>query len=263
VTDSVPRLALDGWRLGVRAIVRMPGLGATTFLILAACEMILELIGAPAGSDLSSGLIFVTDVIVEIVEVVKLFVVASALIAVHRFVVLGEVADRPVWRIPPGYGRFVGWLICLDLLALPLEALEAYLGPVDYSFVVVSVSLLYLIFLAVVSLRLMLLFPGLALGAPSADWRGALSDSRGHAWKFLGVQALTCAPIFVVVLPFMMWFRHVRPPLDGMLFLTALGESASTLFWWYLSAVAASRLFQNYAAALTGQIDGAFTQDSG
>jgi hypothetical protein len=241
--DSITRIALDSWRLGLRAITAMPRLSGTAFLSLLVCQITIDYFFTDPESGISSG--FASF----LVNVLRTVIVASVLIAVHRFVILGEVADRPIWIVPATYRRFVGWLLLLSVVWLPAAAIQALTGLL-HPLLNALISFLFLTFAMVVILRLMLLLPALAVATPAANWRNAWNDSRGHAWKFLGAQLLSCLPWMVIATTIVVWFRGVRPPGNGILLLAAAGSSASNLFTSYLAAVVASRLFQGYGVAL-------------
>jgi hypothetical protein len=102
----------------------------------------------------------------------------------------------------------------------------------------------------IISLRLMLLFPAVALSAPSAEWRGVVQASSGHAWKFFWVQTISWTPLFAAgLVALYFWVHrllsgssaaldHVRPETFGLLVVTLPGycvtaASVSLLFMIY------------------------------
>jgi hypothetical protein len=106
------------------------------------------------------------------------------LFAVHRFVILGEVADRLIWRVTLTYRRFASWLVSLSLPWLMPSVADALLGK-HHQIVVVILSFLSLIFAAIISLRMMLLLPalaggwGLQIGAAHGE---VLEAMPGNSW---------------------------------------------------------------------------------
>jgi hypothetical protein len=55
-----------------------------------------------------------------------------------------------------------------------------------------AVSIGLLIAFSIASVRTIILFPAIAVDAPGATWRNAVSDTKGHGWYifFLGLTAL-------------------------------------------------------------------------
>jgi hypothetical protein len=237
VPDSIVQISIDGWRLACRAIAAMPILSGTACLSFFVYQIMVEYLRPAPRSDL------LHSTSSSPVNAIRL------LIAVHRFVILGEVADRPIWRITLTYRRFASWLVLLSLPWLMPSVADALLGK-HHQIAGVIVLLLSLILAAIISLRMMLLLPALAVGMASADWRRAWRLSRGHAWKFLGAQMVGCLPLIVLDTIVVLWFSSVRSAGYSMLFLWAAGASVSQLLMTYLGASIASRLFQHYGAAL-------------
>jgi hypothetical protein len=257
--DSVFRIALDGWRLGLLSIVTMPLLSSTAYLCIVVCEVVVSFLkpSLGPGADPRGGLLLFT--VVRQTLIAAIF--ASILIAVHRIILLSEVADRPIWRIPPNYRSFAGWLLFLNLLWLAPTFLDFWLLPhvarpdaehsapgVGAAVLVSTITVLFEVIAVVASLRLMLLLPALALATPSAEWRNAWYDSRGHAWKFLRAQALAGVPVLLIA-GFALWYRGLRPPEGGWFLFSAL----VTLLMCYVGGAVASRLFWLYGATLTGR----------
>jgi hypothetical protein len=221
-------------------------LSGSAFLSFLGCRIVVEYSRPGPRPDLSPGYSYTSSQVGAIQLILTTAIIASLLIAVHRFVILGEVADRPIWRVSLAYRRFAGWLALLSLPWLGPIAAGVLFGPV-HPFLNVLFSLLSLIFAAIASLRLMLLLPAVAVAPQSADWRNAWRDSRGHAWKFVGAQIVACPPL-IVVAAIDIWIRGVGPVGGGTLLLSATEASALQLLMVYLGAAVASRLFQNYGA---------------
>ncbi len=247
--ETIVQIAIDGWRLACRAIVAMPILSCSAFLAFLGCYTVVDYLlpePRPGGSpDLTPVLLGGVDLIVTIA------IIASMLIAMHRFVILGDVADRPIWRVPLTYRRFAGWLVFLTLPWLAPNAVFFLFGR-TFPFLAKLFDFLCTIFAIVVSLRLMLLLPAVAVELPSADWRNAWSDFSGHAWKFFGAQFVACLPLLLGAAIILILFRGMAPLSDGVLLLANIGTSASRVLTAYLGAAVASRLFQNHGSALIG-----------
>lgn len=236
-------LARDAWRLGFGAIRAMPNLFSGTFALLLAFELAFQWQhppsnGWPGTAELLLG--FANDLTTDVIA-------ASALVAVHRSVLLGEAADRPVWRLPPTYDRYLFWLVLLNLLFLPVIGLDALAGQ-RYSAPVVVGLLLLLAGAVAVTVRLALLLPLSAMGAPAADWRTAWDASRGKTWRLVGAALLTFVPLEVGAALVEGLFRGVDGP--AALALGALGAAAKALLWAAVGAALWSRLLQAYGGTL-------------
>ncbi|MCK1282320.1 hypothetical protein IVB41_00035 [Bradyrhizobium sp. 44] len=92
-------------------------------------------------------------------------------------------------------------------------------------------------------LGLLVLFPAVAVDAPGAEWRNAMSDTRKHIWFVLAVTILPFVPIGLLggmVVPlFRPWAGSLIGLIAGMLWVGAMLLVALTL-----GAVIASRLYQ-------------------
>jgi hypothetical protein len=116
------------------------------------------------------------------------------LIAVQRFILLDEVATA--YRIDVHHPRFQKYFINAALLVLLFHA--AFLGDVLFErgsgakpWFVLVVWLGYF----VVSLRVTLLFPAIAIDAAAARWATALQASSGSFWRIVGVYICVLVPI--------------------------------------------------------------------
>ena len=240
-------LARDAWRLGVGAVRAMPNLFGGTFVLLLAFRLAFRWRHPPSDAwPGASGLLlgFFDEVAMDVIA-------AAAMVAVHRFILLGEQADRPVWRLPPGYDRYLGHLL---VLSLPALAEVAGLALVDQreatpGFLVVSlVAALLVAASVVVTVRLALALPLAAAGVPGAGWRTAWDASRGKGWRLFGVVLLTFVPMEAGAILVAGLFRGA----DGLaaVLLDALGGAARALLWAAIGAALWSRLLQAYGGAL-------------
>lgn len=115
----------------------------------------------------------------EIVGLVSNFLLTPLLLAVHRFIILGEAAPRYRLDIAdPRFQLFFLWGAALYVLSSLGEAVVSLLlegsGARAAGFALAIAML-------IVSLRLTLLFPAIAVDAPGATWRSAWQDTQGHA----------------------------------------------------------------------------------
>ena len=240
-------LARDAWRLGVGAIRAMPNLFGGTFVLLLAFGLAFRWRhppsdGWPGLAELLLG--FANDLATDVIA-------AAAMVAVHRSILLGEGADRPVWRLPPGYDRYLGRLL---VLSLPSLAATAGLALVDQrqgspAVVIAALVLASLVTAAiVVSVRFALALPLAAAEVPGAGWRTAWEASRGKGWRLFGTVLLTFMPMEAGALLVAGLFRGA----DGLaaVLLDALGGAGKSLLWAAIGAALWSRLLQAYGGGL-------------
>ena len=124
------------------------------------------------------------------------FLLAPVVLALHRFVILGEIT--PVYTLPigePAFRIFFGWLFALKVfIGLPfdllgaLQALNWWLWASTLAFAVALVAVI------LVSLRLSVLLPALAVEAPGATPSRALADTNGEALRILALFLLALLP---------------------------------------------------------------------
>lgn len=240
-------LARDAWRLGVGAIRAMPNLFGGTFVLLLAFELAFRWRhppsdGWPSMSELLLG--FANDLATDVIA-------AAAMVAVHRSILLGEGADRPVWRLPLGYDRYLGRLVALSLPSLAATAgLGLVHGPdAAPAFALAALVLVLLVTAAVVvSVRLALALPLAAADIPGAGWRTAWQASRGKGLRLFGIVLLTFVPMEAAAMLVAGLFQAA----DGLaaVLLDALGGAAKALLWAAIGAALWSRLLQTYGGAL-------------
>ncbi len=260
MAESIFRTAEEGWRVGLRSIVVMPYLSGTTFLLFLGCLVADFLVhGGPAPAF---ALNFKAVPLVLVHRILVTTIEASTLIAVHRFAMLGEVVDRPVWSLPPIFRRFAVWLLFLNLFALLPEILLPLMsglpaigkpGPAQDLLTVfvygpiVLAMIAALVFAVILDLRLMLLLPAIALVKPSAGWRNAWSDSRGHAWRFLGAHMVALLPLVAIGGFVSRRLLGLHAPAGFGLGLSAL----EALLMCYVTGAVTSRLYWLHGARLT------------
>lgn len=236
-------LARDAWRLGFGAMRAMPNLFGATFVLLVGFGLAFRWSHPPSkdlpgASELLFG--FAADVATDVIA-------AAAMIAVHRLILLGDREDRPLWRLPPGYDRYLGWLVLLNLATLPAVLGYAWAGG-QYAAPLVAGLVVLLAAGVALAVRLALVLPMAAMGAPGAGWRAAWEASRGRGWRLFGAAVLTFAPMEAAAMLVAGLFRGA----DGLaaVLLDALGGAGKTLLWAAVGAALWSRLLQAHAGAL-------------
>jgi hypothetical protein len=124
------------------------------------------------------------------------FLLAPFVIALHRFVILGEIT--PAYTLPinePAFLIFFGWLFALKVLVgLPFDVLGA-LQALNWSLRASTLAFaVALVAVAFVSLRLSILLPACAVEAPGATPSRALADTRGQALRIFALFFLALLP---------------------------------------------------------------------
>jgi hypothetical protein len=236
VADTVFAAFADMWQ----ALRAMPVLTGCAALVILAFEVAQEFLPREL-SDVD-----ISGVLLDFaVDAVRDFCLAPVMIAMSRFVVLGERTRGYVVEPGPRLWRFVGWMIVLSVLvslaflpALAVEAGAEGLVPI----LVFAVALVVVIVLA---LRLSPLFPALAVDAKYAGAANAMADTRGYLFKIFLIFALALLPLAVaaIVVTFLLG-PHVGTP--GSLTAIAhlvMGAIIQTVMI-LLCIAAASRLYQ-------------------
>lgn len=174
-----------------RLLSAMPVLMGSAFLIILAVA---------AGAELVPQRLWdqeLTGVVLGLVQNgVEAFLLTPVFMAIHRFVILDKVTRTYTMPIDDRtFGVFVGWLFGLKvLLGLPFDLLgllETFSGSPQAIVLVFAVALIAAV---TVALRLAILFPALAVGAPGAVASRALADSKGHVLRIFAVLGLALVP---------------------------------------------------------------------
>lgn len=248
MAESFGSVVVNGWRDGFVAIYRMPILFLTAFWLFLG-EYIVARYFDP--SNLWSGL-SALDLLIRgaLRSAFDAAIMTSVLIAVHRYVILREVQDRPVWQLPANYVRFGAWFLFLSLLQLLINVL---LLPFTRE-TMIQFSLLRIVIytvMLVIFIRSILLFPALAVNAGSARWRNAWVDSRGHFWRtFLSLATILVLQTVMLITAFLKYgITAMIGQIGSIVFL------CSHLLSYSLAAAIASRLYLNYAHALVARVD--------
>ncbi len=183
----------DGWRLlfPLRTII-ISGL-----LILLAISVAAELVPHRLWDQQLSG-----EALGLLQDAVWAFLLTPIVIAIYRFVILGEVT--------PNYGLDIGepafrlmfiWLFGLRVFSeLPYTLLGA-LQALGFSPQATAIPFaIALIVATAVLLRLTILYPALAVEAPGATAPHAFADSKGQGLRIFAILLLALVPWIVAVI---------------------------------------------------------------
>ena len=249
---SIVGTAVAGWRDAFASIAAMPTTCGITFvLVLALSAANTLLVPQPAGTESGTAPLvagFITGII-------QSFVIAPLAIAVHRYVLLGEVtAGYAIDPSSPRYLRFVSFAVLINVLMfvpslifgiMPADSALGAVGGV-LAFILVVISIIVLV-------RRTILFPAIAVDAPGATWTNARNDTMGHSWRVFFIMVCVTIPLLVIILP-LTWLLIVPPgvTLGGQIVFAVL--SAITQIPTICAfAAAASHIFRALADQLGRQ----------
>jgi hypothetical protein len=243
---SIINAAVVAWQDALAACQRMPNLFLIATVALAALNLVyfsLAMVAFPGGPGLFGFLIGL------IYAVAQSFLLTPLAIAVHRYLLLGETSDA--YRLDPQDARFKKFFTFLAGLAVVMfvprligELLSSPFGP---SVLGRLVGFVLSIIAAVVLVRNVILFPAVAVDAPSADWRNAMADTQGHSWRVFFILFCAILPAAIVAAIVLVVFAFI--PLIGWLIATVI-QAAFGVFVVAATAAAASRLYVDYARLL-------------
>jgi hypothetical protein len=137
--------------------------------------------------------------IMLLIGAVQALLLTPYMIAVHRLVVLGEIA--PSYGVNfgnPRFMRFYAWSLALAVcFAVPLVIGRNISTDTDAGgWVSAAIGFALLLF----SLRIVILFPAIAVDAPGAGLGNVLADTKGHAVRILLLGLLVIAPIVIALI---------------------------------------------------------------
>ncbi len=108
----------------------------------------------------------------------------------------------------------------------------------------VALTFVYVVVITVLSLRVTILFPAVAVDAPGATWGNAIADTKGYALRIFIVGLVTLFPLLVVG-ALLLYAAGGRWPagITGKL-VASVSSSALTLPALTLLVVIASRFYE-------------------
>jgi hypothetical protein len=129
---------------------------------------------------------------------VTLFLLTPYLIAVHRFIILGEkTTSYRIVPTEPRFRRFFGWLLVLSAL-LYAPVLATLLFKSISSVLVIFAFVPLIAFGILLPIRTIVLFPAVAVDAPGANWGQAVADTKGHAGRIFSTMVGAILPLAIV-----------------------------------------------------------------
>ena len=236
--------AVIAWRDAFRAIEVMPAVASIAFVLYLAMSLTISAINVSPYSLVDSLWLPIVSVGASVVQAALL---APLAIAVHRFVLLGENANRyPLEPKSSRYLRFVGFAILVKILWLIPSTIESLLPAArdidpDVATGLRIVAFVLVIAIVIILVRRAILFPAIAVDAPGATWSKARLDTMGSSWRVAFVFVLTALPILAIN-GLLAWFWLPLTPQAQL-------NSGSFLFFSAIEAVIAIAALCAYAAA--------------
>jgi hypothetical protein len=234
----------EGWHAAIKAIVAMPLLSCSAFLVLYVANIIFEYNASDPGRGKPDYLEYLLG---TLIRPTVTFVLLSALImSVHRFVILNERLDRLTWWVIPPFWRFtcVGALLT-SIMIVPF-CVEPVLGSAlgeSRKFIVAALT----VGGCLVWTRTILVLPALAVGTPGASFRNAWHDSHGRVGEiFFSVLAGTVPPAAAVSV-IVTRLRGIHPRSLEIALVAAFVVTAFNVLASGFAAALVSRFYQKYS----------------
>jgi hypothetical protein len=185
----------------------------------------------------------------EIPSVLFYALLTPSFIAVHRFVILGEVTRhyRLQWE-DRRFQLFFCW--AFTMFALSRLALLAPVFPKHWTFQLIAFGMAVAV--CVLFTRVTILFPAIAVDAPGASPAHAFEDTKGHGWYIFFLFLISPLPS-LLLLVFVGRLAIILQPLAGWLLVMPLAGLAGVI-WLTMAVVLASRLYQSLGNRLNQPI---------
>ncbi len=241
--------AVEAWRYAFAGFSRMPILfGSAMLAVFVLNAATLPLAPAP-NEEPTVGI----QLLGLVVTVVQGFLLAPVAIAMHRLVLLGELTAG--YRPDPSDRRFMTFFVFSAVFQLMMDVpatLMALAGKGGGALGGIMMFVFFVVMIAavIVALRVLILFPAIAVDAPGAQWRNAYFDTKGHTWRVLGIVVLAALPALMVAMPLFFLIGWPDGPGVGGGTLLAIVQSIVSVLMIAALAAAASRLFMAYSDRL-------------
>ncbi len=232
----------DGWRL----LFPLHTIIISGFLILLAIPVAAEFVPHRLWDQELSG-----EALGLLQDAVWAFLLTPIVIAIYRFVILGEVTPNYVLDIGEPAFRFMFiWLFGLRAFSgLPYTLLGA-LQTLGYSPQATAIPFaIALIVATAVLLRLTILYPAIAVEAPGATAAHAFADSKGQGLRIFAIFLLALMPwIFAIVTIVIQLGPGVRVIGSAPAMISLVIGGVAQMAVVCLSAAIASHAFMDLAA---------------
>lgn len=222
-----------------RSLTRLAGIAVAIVFVTSAVEPLLL---SPELKSTSADVL-----LVFLFDLLQTFLLTPYLMAVHRFVILGESPARyalaPLDRRVQSY--FLMWAAFSAATMAPifLWVASPWMSgdPVEVSPLVVPV-MAYVVAVMILGLRLIILFPAIAVDASEATFAAALPATKGHAWRIFLIGLMAFFPLWALDLMTTGIRSDGGASLSALLLL--LANSVISMVMTTLFLVIASRLYE-------------------
>jgi hypothetical protein len=185
-------------------------------------------------------------------EAAQDFLLTPFFLAVHRYIILDEVAGGYVldWR-DQRFVRFFVWSLAFTAASAVMVAAQDFILAGPFVIAIVLDIALFIV-LAYAALRLTILFPAIAVDAGGATASNAVADTQGNVLRILLIFTLAYLPFlvlsFAVAWPFT---EESQPPPAASILAAVIAAPALPLI-----IAVASRIFQALAERVVGRPPG-------
>jgi hypothetical protein len=205
--------AIQGWRSTFEALSRMSALFITAMVLM----LILNAVSIPLASPKEEPSLAI-QLLMYVLGIVQGLVLTPVAIATHRFVLLGEVTQRYLLNASdPRFVKFFLVSVAFQfLIGIPSTLVTLSLKTQGITSGILATAFGLLFFVAIfVAVRILILFPAIAVDAAGAEWRNAYRDSKGNFWRTLLILTVVVLPTLLVTMPF--YFMLAWPDGPGLL----------------------------------------------
>ena len=246
---TIGQAAAQAWRDTRAALSALAGPAQIAFFIYLIVSVARRFL-LPADPGIPTGTLLGEFIL----SIAQAFLLTPFLIAVHRFIILGETGR---YTLAPGEHRFqlfFIWSIALSLLAWAppflLWTVKAASTPGGTLSIALG-SLVYIVVATIISLRLIILFPAIAVDAPGATWRNAMADTKGSAWRILFIGLVAALPFIgialllgLIALSLGMMPKGIERTSIGWIAVTSVFDAVFGVVGFTLAVVVASRFYK-------------------
>ena len=244
---TIGQAAAQAWRDTRAALGALAGPAQIAFFIYLIVSVARRLL-LPADPGVATATLLGEFVL----SIAQAFLLTPFLIAVHRFVILGETGRYKLAPAEHRFQLFFMWSIALSLLAWgPPFVLWAFKSAsIPGTLSLALVSLLYIIVATIISLRLIILFPAIAVDAPGATWRNAMADTKGSAWRILFIGLVSALPLIgLALLLGLIAFslgasKEIARPSVSWIAVTSVFDAVFGVLGFTIAVVVASRFYK-------------------
>ncbi|MEA2928406.1 MAG: hypothetical protein QOG38_834 [Hyphomicrobiales bacterium] len=192
---------------------------------------------APAEKALQSGPLLASFIII----CGQAFLLTPYLIAIHRFIILGEATTRyEITASTHRFQLFFLWSMALSMFYwVPAFLIAAFFAKTDVLFLMATLLLLaFTIAALIITVRLIILFPAIAVDAPGATWANAMAHTKGNVWRILFISMVAALPAFAGMTVLLLIVPKTWPLVSAIL------EGAMSVLLMTLAIAIASRLYE-------------------